>query len=126
MQTSNQLFHPAENIVSTEPLCAIYMPEKTLFRVWAPTAGKVRLNIYDSPSGGHPRLLTMSRYRDGTWSTMLLGDWRGTYYTYTAIARHPRFDTMRERYVPSARAVTAHNGRSIVVHDETPVAARPT
>src|SRR5262245_33430545 len=126
MQTSNQLAHPADNMVSTEPLGAIYMPEKTLFRVWAPTAGKVRLNIYDSPSGGRPRLLTMSRYRDGTWSTMLLGDWRGVYYTYTATGRDPRFDPMRELLDPYARAVTAHNGRSIVVHDETPVADRPT
>ena len=113
-------------MVSTEPLGAIYMPEKTLFRVWAPTAGKVRLNIYDSPSGGRPRLLTMSRYRDGTWSTMLLGDWRGIYYTYTATGRDPRFDPLRELIDPYARAVTAHNGRSIVVQDETPVADRPS
>ena len=126
MQTSNQLSHPADNMLSTEPLGAIYTPEKTTFRVWAPTAGKVRLNIYDSPSGGRPRLLTMSRYRDGTWSTMLLGDWRGTYYTYTATGRDPRFDPSRELIDPYARAVTAHNGRSIVVHDETPVADRPT
>ncbi len=126
MQISNQLSHPADNMVSTEPLGPIYTPEKTLFRVWAPTAGKVRLNIYDSPSGGRPRLLTMSRYRDGTWSTMLLGDWRGVYYTYTASGRDPRFDPMRELIDPYARAVTAHNGRSIVVHDETPVVDRPT
>jgi len=33
---------------------------------------------------------------------------------------------MRELLDPYARAVTAHNGRSIVVHDETPVADRPT
>ena len=126
MQTSNQLSHPADNIISTEPLGPIYTPEKTLFRVWAPTAGKVRLNIYDSPSGGRPRLLTMSRYRDGTWSTMLLGDWRGIYYTYTASGRDPRFDPTRELIDPYARAVTAHNGRSIVVHDETPVFDRPS
>ena len=40
--------------------------------------------------------------------------------------RDPRFDPMRELIDPYARAVTAHNGRSIVVHDETPVAERPT
>ncbi len=126
MQTSNQLSHPADNIFSTEPLGAIYTPEKTLFRVWAPTAGSVRLNIYDSPSGGRPRLLSMSRHRDGTWSAMLLGDWRGIYYTYTAAGRDPRFDLTRELLDPYARAVTAHNGRSIVVCDETPVADRPS
>ncbi len=123
--SSNQLSHPADSIVSTEPLGAIYTPEKTIFRVWAPTAGKVRLNIYDAPSGGRPRLLAMSRQRDGTWNTMLLGDWRGFYYTYTASGRDPRFDPTRELIDPYARAVTAHNGRGIVVHDETSVADRP-
>src|SRR5262249_60194385 len=83
MQTSNQLSHPADNMLSTEPLGAIYTPEKTTFRVWAPTAGKGRLNIYDSPPGGRPRVLTMSRYPDGTWGTMLTGGWPGTYCTPT-------------------------------------------
>jgi pullulanase len=124
--SSNQLSHPADNIVSTEPLGAIYTSDKTVFRVWAPTASKVRLNIYDSPSGGRPRLLTMSRHRDGTWSAMLLGDWRGIYYTYTATGHDPRFNPARELIDPYARAVTCHNGRAIVVHDETPVADRPT
>src|SRR5262247_2123808 len=125
MHTSNQLSHPADNIYSTEPLGAIYTPEQTIFRVWAPTAGKVMLKLYDSPSGGRPRLLSMSRHRDGTWGTMLLGDWRGIYYTYSASGRDPRFDLARELIDPYARAVTAHNGRAIVVHDETPVADRP-
>lgn len=123
---SNQLSHPADSIVSTEPLGAIYAPDKTIFRVWAPTASKVRLNIYDCPSGERPRLLTMSRHRDGTWSAMLLGDWRGIYYTYTASGHDTRFDPSRELIDPYARAVTCHNGRAIVVHDETPVANRPT
>ncbi|HZF37485.1 MAG TPA: type I pullulanase [Blastocatellia bacterium] len=125
MHTSNQLSHPADNIFSTEPLGAIYTPEQTIFRVWAPTAGKVTLKLYDSPSGGRPRLLSMSRHRDGTWSAMLLGDWRGIYYNYSAGGRDPRFDLARELIDPYARAVTAHNGRAIVVRDETPVADRP-
>ena len=54
MHTPNQLSHPADNIFSTEPLGAIYTPEQTTFRVWAPTAGKVTLKLYDSPSGGRP------------------------------------------------------------------------
>ncbi|MGH9846981.1 MAG: type I pullulanase, partial [Blastocatellia bacterium] len=56
----------------------------------------------------------------------LLGDWRGIYYTYTAAGHDPRFNPARELIDPYARAVTAHNGRGIVVHDETPVADRPS
>jgi pullulanase len=122
----NQLPHPADNITSTVPLGAIYSPEKTIFRVWAPTATKVTLRIYDGPTGGRPRLQAMSKHRDGTWDAMLLGDWRGFYYTYTAIGKDNRFDPARELLDPYARAVTAHNGRAIVVHDETPVADRPS
>jgi 1,4-alpha-glucan branching enzyme len=54
MHTSNQLSHPADNIFSTEALGAIYTPEKTTFRVWAPTAGRVMLKLYDSPSSLYP------------------------------------------------------------------------
>jgi pullulanase len=37
-----------------------------------------------------------------------------------------RFDASRELLDPYAKAVTAHDGRSIVVHDETTIADRPT
>jgi pullulanase len=124
--SSNQLSHPADYLVSIQPLGAIYTPEKTIFRVWAPTAHRVTLRLYDGPTGGRPRLVAMTKHRDGRWSTTLLGDWKGIYYTYTAAGHDHRFDPTRELIDPYARAVTAHNGRAIVVHDETPVADRPT
>ena len=102
-----QLSHPADPIISTEPLGAIYSPESTQFRVWAPTANRVLLNLYDSPAGGKPRLLNMMRHRDGTWAQKLIGDWRGAYYTYTAEGHDARFDPKRELIDPYARAVTA-------------------
>jgi pullulanase len=124
--SSNQLSHPADYLVSIQPLGAIYAPEKTIFRVWAPTAHRVTLRLYDGPTGGRPRMVAMTKHRDGRWSTTLLGDWKGIYYTYTAAGHDHRFDPTRELIDPYARAVTAHNGRAIVVHDETPVADRPT
>ncbi len=120
-----QLSHPADSVVSTEPLGAIYSPQQTTFQVWAPTASRVTLRVYDAPTGGKPSLLIMSRRRDGSWSKTLLGDWRGAYYTYSAEGHDPRFDASRELIDPYARAVTAYDGRGIVVHDETPMADRP-
>lgn len=122
----SQLPHPADPIVSTAPLGAICTPDETIFRVWAPTAKSVTLRLYECPIGGKPRLIPLARHRDGTWDTTLLGDWRGAYYTYTADGRDPRFDPQRELIDPYARAVTAHDGRAIVVYDRTPVADRPT
>jgi pullulanase len=121
-----QLTHPADAIVTSKSLGAIYTPEATIFRVWAPTAARVTLRLYDSPVGGRPRLMHMSRHRDGTWNAKLLGDWRGIYYTYTAEGHDPRFDAGRELIDPYARAVTAHDGRAVVVHDATPIAPRPS
>ena len=120
-----QLSHPADSMVSTEPLGAIYSPHQTIFQVWAPTASRVTLRLYDAPTGGKPSLLVMSRRRDGTWSKTLLGDWCGAYYTYSAEGHDPRFYANRELIDPYARAVTAHDGRGIVVHDETPMVDRP-
>lgn len=70
--------------------------------------------------------MRMRKSRDGVWETILLGDWRGIYYTYTAAGHDPRFDPSRELVDPYARAVTRFDGRAIVVHDVTPVADRPS
>jgi pullulanase len=125
-QVSLTLPHPADSIASAQPLGALYSKEKTVFRVWAPTASRVTLHLYQTPVGGKARLFAMTRHSDGTWDTAVLGDWQGAYYTYTASGDDPRFDPRRELIDPYARAVTAHDGRGIVVHDTTPVADRPS
>lgn len=121
--------HPADEFISTQPLGALYSKEKTVFRVWAPTASRVNLHLYAAPTGGVPRLIMLEKSDganwDGTWETVVIGDQRDIYYTYTVAGKDPRFDPTREIIDPYARAVTAHDGRGIVVHDVTPVADRP-
>ncbi len=124
--TSPILPHPADAIVSTEPLGAIYTPEKTTFRVWAPTANCVMLHLYEAPADGRAKLLAMMKHEDGTWDATVVGDLNRIYYTYTAAGDDPRFNPHREFLDPYAQCVTAPNGRSIVLHDETPVADRPS
>ncbi|HKX32242.1 MAG TPA: type I pullulanase [Blastocatellia bacterium] len=118
--------HPADEVVSAKQLGAIYAPELTTFRVWAPTASCVTLHLYEAPIGGRPRLIAMIKGDDGTWEVAMLGDWRGFYYTYTAAGEDPRFNASRELLDPYAQCVTSYDGRSIVVADDTPVADRPT
>jgi pullulanase len=122
---TNQLPHPADGIHSTQELGAIYTPEKTIFRVWAPTATRLTLHLYEAPHGGIPNQMAMHRLPDGCWEASLPGDWVGLYYTYRAEGLDPRFDPDRELLDPYARCITGHGGRSIVVHDTTPVADRP-
>ncbi|MBL8149159.1 MAG: type I pullulanase [Blastocatellia bacterium] len=120
-----QLSHPADSFVSTQPLGAIYSPTATTFRVFAPTASRVETRIYSSPFDNQARKLEMTRNSDGTWQATLEGDCRGLYYTYTAAGEDPGFNPERELVDPYAQAVTAYNGRAIVVADQTPIAPRP-
>jgi pullulanase len=119
----SQLSSP--EMMSTKELGAIYRKEETVFRVWAPTAGSVVLNLYEAPVGRRAKHITMIKDYDGTWEAAVAGDLLGVYYTYSAGGDDPRFNPKRELLDPYARCVTASDGRSIVVHDETQVADRP-
>lgn len=67
-----------------DDLGAVYTKEKTNFRVWAPTASEVRLNLYESGSGDN-LIQTVDMIKDvkGTWIYEAKGDLNGTYYTYS-------------------------------------------
>ena len=123
--TTPPLPHPADDVYSSQPLGALYSSTQTTFRVWAPTAGKVTLNLYQSPTGGDAKRVLMNKLEDGCWETVIEGDQLGVYYTYSVAGEDARFDASRELLDPYAKAVTNHDGRSIVVHDKTPVADRP-
>ena len=74
-------------------LGAIYTPEATTFKVWAPLATEVQLNRYATGSDreeGHRDLgvIEMEKLYDGSdwtgvWTTTVSGDIVNTYYTYT-------------------------------------------
>jgi pullulanase len=123
------LSHPADGIVSDAELGALYTPEETTFRVWAPTASELTLKLYQGPVTSIVRNETLKRSPvepwDGTWETTITGDLIQTYYTFTANGDDPRFDPSRELIDPYARAVTRYDGRAIVVDDHTPIADRP-
>ena len=73
---------------SGSDLGATYTPEKTTFRVWAPTADTVTLNLYGSGTPGTDDLveqLPMTADVNGTWIAEKEGDLNGTYYTLSLI-----------------------------------------
>lgn len=124
-QSHNQIPHPADGILSTRELGASYSAQQTTFRVWAPTARRVKVNLYRTPSGGRARRVAMEKLDDGCWEVTTRGDWLGAWYTYSADGEDPRFNPDRELLDPYARCVNGHFGRSIIVADQTPVADRP-
>ena len=96
-------------------LGAVWTKEKTTFRVWAPTATKVMLNLY---SGGTPgcndliEQLKMVKAENGTWTAVKRGDLNGIYYTYSVTANR----RTQEACDPYART-TGVNGKRAMVLD---------
>lgn len=62
-----------------------YTKEKTIFRLWAPTAQRAAVRLYQSGTAGTDDLLEtipMTADRQGTWIAEAAGDRKGIYYTY--------------------------------------------
>lgn len=65
-------------------LGAIYSKASTTFRVWAPTANRIDVSLYDAGDGGAAtQTVQMTAGEKGTFSTTINGDLHGKYYTYT-------------------------------------------
>ena len=66
-------------------LGALWTKEKTAFRLWAPTAIGVRINLYKGGTAGVSDLLEQIPMKldvQGTWVAEKTGDLQGVYYTY--------------------------------------------
>ncbi len=67
-----------------DDLGAVYTKEKTTFRVWAPTATEVSLNLYEQGDGDNlMETIPMTADVKGTWVCEKTGDLNGVYYTYS-------------------------------------------
>lgn len=96
-------------------LGAVYSKERTIFKVWAPTAEVVSLNLYTAGSeeeGGRLLLCTqMQQAGRGIYETTVEGDLHGVYYTYTVSTKEQTAET-GDIY---ARAAGVNGIRSMVV-----------
>ncbi len=96
-------------------LGAVWTKEGTSFRVWAPTAAEVKVNLYQSGTEGTDDLIEsidMTADVNGTWIAKAEGDRNGTYYTYSAYVE----GEWREACDPYART-TGVNGKRAMILD---------
>lgn len=100
-----------------EDLGAVYTKEATNFKVWAPTASKVELNLYETGNGQDLiKTYPMEASQKGTWTLKLDGDFNGVYYTY-AVTVHGETN---EAVDPYAKACGVNGIRGMVVNlDDT-------
>lgn len=64
-------------------LGVFWSPEKTVIKIWAPTAQQVELRLYkDGLSGEAYHKTLLQKKEGGIWSTVLTGDYEGKFYTF--------------------------------------------
>ena len=88
-----------------------YTSANTKFRVWAPTASAVALNVYASVTDRNPVAYQMTKAENGTWTYTLTGDRNLTIYTYKATVA----GVAREAVDPYARSVTIEGDKGVVI-----------
>lgn len=100
---------------SGDDLGARWSREGTHFRLWAPTAQGVEIQLYAGGTPGTGDLLTqlpMTPGEAGTWTAYLPGDQNGRYYTYFVTVE----GVTREACDPYARS-TGLNGQRAMILD---------
>ena len=96
-----------------DDLGVTFVDGSTQFRVWAPTAEKVELNIYAEGNGGSPeQTVEMQKDVKGTWLLVANGNLNGKYYTYNAY-----FDgkTNKDIVDPYAKSVGVNGKRGMIL-----------
>lgn len=95
-------------------LGAVWTKDATTFKVWAPTADAVAVNLYKEGEAGKDdkiETLEMTKGGKGVWSVEKDGDLNGVYYTYTV-----KVDGMEnEACDPYAKAVGVNGERAMVI-----------
>lgn len=97
-----------------EDLGAVWSPDSTTFKVWAPTAEQVQLALYKSGTAGTDDLMNkihMTKIEKGVWSITVDGNLNGTYYTY--FVTNDGKET--EACDPYARTTGVNGNRAMVI-----------
>ena len=114
---SSEEFEDAYTYTGTD-LGLKYTASASTFKLWAPTADSVTVNIYSGGTAGTADKLGSypmtggTKAEKGVWTCVLNGDWSGKYYTYTVNVANE----VNEACDPYART-TGVNGKRAMILD---------
>lgn len=97
-----------------DDLGATWTKDATTFRVWAPTAEAVSVNLYKGGSESNNNLIESIEMKadvNGTWVVTKEGDLNGVFYTYTVTINGKK----TEACDPYARATGVNGKRAMVI-----------
>lgn len=94
-------------------LGAVYSPKMTRFKVWAPEAESVKLNLYKQGEGDNLiEQHVMKKSANGTYVFEKQGDCNGIYYTYTVV----NHGEGQEAVDPYTKAAGVNGQRGMVIN----------
>ena len=97
-------------------LGANWTAERTTFRLWAPTASAVSVNLYATGSDSETGAAALGSYAmtkdvNGTWIVTVDGDLNGVYYTYSVTRKGETVEACD----PYARTTGVNGDRAMVI-----------
>ena len=106
----------AEYTYTGSDLGATWSAGSTTFRVWAPTASAVSVNLYTTGSDAESGAAALGSYAmtqdvNGTWIVTVSGDLNGVYYTYSVTHRGETVEACD----PYARTTGVNGDRAMVI-----------
>ena len=104
----------AEYTYEGNDLGANWTKEKTVFKIWAPTADSIKVCLYENGMRGvEDKLeeLEMVKGANGVWTIEKQGDQNGVYYTYKVNVNHTEVETCD----PYAHATGINGDRAMVI-----------
>ena len=107
-------FFEAEYTYEGDDLGATWSAEATSFRLWAPTASAVSVNLYTSGTEGTDDLIAsheMTADANGTWIATVEGDLNGVYYTYSVTRKGETVEAVD----PYARTTGVNGNRGMII-----------
>ena len=99
---------------SGRDLGAVWSPNETVFKLWAPTADAVYLHLYHSGNAENQDLIAkipMLKSENGTWVHTAEGDLNGIYYTFSVTVG----DYTAEACDPYAKTTGVNGMRAMVI-----------
>ncbi|MGB9342564.1 type I pullulanase [Trichococcus sp.] len=93
-------------------LGALYTPQRTILRLWAPTALSVEVIVYESQYRQEKKRHTMGNGGRGTHELIMIGDYAGTAYKYAITFPDGK---VVETVDPYSYATTANGERSVIL-----------
>ena len=89
-----------------------WKPEKTTFRIWAPTALQVELRLFENGLKGEPlRVINLRKDKNGTWVHTEKGNIENMFYTFKVYDG----EWLHEVPDPYAKAVGVNGNRGMII-----------